>query len=403
MDIYADLHIHLGRAGGRPVKISASAQLTLRRLIPACARDKGLHIVGIVDCQAPAVLAELRGLQAAGELAPLAGGGLVWARAPLVVLPGAEMQVVEARGPAHYVIYLPDLAAMTALSSWLEERVSNVGLSTPQVPVGARDLARLAAAAGGLLVPAHVFTPHRSLYGSCTDSLGQVVDAPDIPAIELGLSADTELADRLPELAGVRFLSNSDAHSLRTVAREYNVFEAVGPRSVSLAGLQAALRGRPGPRLKANVGLNPRLGKYHRTHCRECGSTASAPPPVHTCRACGSRRVTFGVLDRIHELAGDNPPRHPTHRPPYRHHVPLPYVPGIGPRTRERLVERFGSEIAVRQAPGQALEEVVGPRLARAVSLASQGRLHIAPGGGGRYGRVESCPGPGTHKPDCGG
>ena len=43
-----------------------------------------------------------------------------------------------------------------------------------------------------------------------------------IPAIELGLSSDTFLADEISELEDKTFLTNSDAHSLPKIAREYN-------------------------------------------------------------------------------------------------------------------------------------------------------------------------------------
>ena len=43
--------------------------------------------------------------------------------------------------------------------------------------------------------------------------------------MNFGLSADTEYADRIRELANKKFLTNSDAHSLPKIAREYNTFE----------------------------------------------------------------------------------------------------------------------------------------------------------------------------------
>ena len=43
--------------------------------------------------------------------------------------------------------------------------------------------------------------------------------------MNFGLSADTDYADRIRELANKKFLTNSDAHSLPKIAREYNTFE----------------------------------------------------------------------------------------------------------------------------------------------------------------------------------
>ena len=41
-------------------------------------------------------------------------------------------------------------------------------------------------------------------------------------AVELGLSSDTFLADEISELENKTFVTNSDAHSLPKIAREYN-------------------------------------------------------------------------------------------------------------------------------------------------------------------------------------
>src|SRR5690625_5784853 len=68
---------------------------------------------------------------------------------------------------------------------------------------------------GGIFIPAHVFTPFKSLYGKgVKKSLKEVLDPDLIDGIELGLSSDTMMADQILELHDYCFLSNSDAHSL---------------------------------------------------------------------------------------------------------------------------------------------------------------------------------------------
>lgn len=78
----------------------------------------------------------------------------------------------------------------------------------------------------GVLIPAHAFTPHKSFYGNCTSRLERIFkeEFNKIFAIELGLSADTELADQISELETRTFVTNSDAHSLPKIAREYNKY-----------------------------------------------------------------------------------------------------------------------------------------------------------------------------------
>ena len=76
----------------------------------------------------------------------------------------------------------------------------------------------------GILIPAHIFTPYKSFYGNCTKSLKRIFKEKfdKIFAVELGLSADTFLADEISELETRTFITDSDAHSLPKIAREYN-------------------------------------------------------------------------------------------------------------------------------------------------------------------------------------
>lgn len=79
-----------------------------------------------------------------------------------------------------------------------------------------------------------------------------------IAAVELGLSADSEMAGYISELDSYTFLTNSDAHSLGKIGREYNVIELARP---SFSELKLALERKAGRRVSANFGLNPRLGQ----------------------------------------------------------------------------------------------------------------------------------------------
>ena len=60
---YADLHIHIGCAQGKAVKITASRHLTLRKVLFEDAPRKGLDIVGMVDAGSPLVSAEIKSLR----------------------------------------------------------------------------------------------------------------------------------------------------------------------------------------------------------------------------------------------------------------------------------------------------------------------------------------------------
>ena len=117
------------------------------------------------------------------------------------------------------------------------------------------------------MIPAHAFTPHKSVYGNCVRRLPEMFSKSTlkkIPAIELGLSANTEIADRLKELAEYTFLTNSDAHSLPKIGREYNIIEL---EKANFKEVLLALQRKEGRKISANYGLDPKLGKYHRTFC----------------------------------------------------------------------------------------------------------------------------------------
>ena len=390
----ADLHVHLGRdSKGRPVKVTASPRLTLENIFRAAER-KGLHMVGLVDAVVPDCLEHLGELVEGGKLRPLPGGG--YARgdgssgdavspvSPVVLLPGAEM---ETQG-CHYLAYFGTREDLANFAATLHPTLKNPSLSTQVTGIGPAQLAKLVHDCGGLFLLAHAFTPHKGYYG-CHRSLDETFPPEAIDGVELGLSADTAMADALAELAPYPYVSSSDAHSPENLAREYTAFALAAP---TFAEVRLGLGNDRGRTVLANSGLDPRLGKYHRTACGLCGFVAAAVPPVWECPACGGKKVTVGVADRLADLAsgprgqgqGQGRPR-----PPYRHQVPLRFIPGLGPSGRDRLVQAFGSELAaLHQAAEEQLAFVVGPLVAALILAARRGELNIAAGGGGRFGKV---------------
>lgn len=389
MFCHCDLHVHIGRSSdGRPVKITAARDLTFEQIATECADRKGIDVVGIVDCASPPVIADIEALVVAGEMVELEGGGLRY-RDRLTVIPGAEFETREPRGGmSHHVSYFPDLAALKRFSDTIGRHVTNRELSSQACQLPARVLLRMCIDCGGVFVPAHCFTPHKSVYGAAAERAEEMFgeDWGEVAAIELGLSADSGLADRIAELADRTFLSNSDAHSLPKIAREYNIVEMQAP---TFSELVKAFRREPGRGVIANFGLDPRLGKYHRTFCEDCKWIARGEPAVTRCEQCGSADVTKGVLDRIVEIADCSEPRPPAHRGHYQYQVPLQFVPGIGAVALHKLINRFGTEMAVlHQADEAQLGRVVGEKKARLIVLAREGKLHLEAGGGGRYGRA---------------
>jgi uncharacterized protein (TIGR00375 family) len=384
-----DMHVHIGRSSsGRPVKITAARDLTFENIARECAQRKGIDVVGVVDCASPPVLEDIHALVEAGEMVEQPGGGLRYLDEVTVLLAAEFETYEEGGGQSHHVSYFPSVEGLQGFSDALSEHVTNMELSSQACRLPARDLLELAGSFDAIFVPAHCFTPHRSPYGSCVDRMGEMFGDRwgQIPAIELGLSADSFLADRIDELSDRSFLSNSDAHSLPKIGREYNIIEMQAP---TFEEFRMALVREDGRRIEANFGLDPRLGKYHRTFCEDCERIAQSDPPVLHCEACGSENVTCGVLDRIVQIADYDEPRAPAHRPTYQYQVPLLFVPGVGTVTLNRLINRYGSEMAVlHEAEPQDLVQTVGTKIASLIVHARNGTLPLKAGGGGHYGKA---------------
>jgi uncharacterized protein (TIGR00375 family) len=161
-------------------------------------------------------------------------------------------------------------------------------------------------------------------------------------------------------------------------------------REPSFAELALALARKEGRRVAANYGLNPRLGKYHRTYCAACESIVDEEGvAVERCPYCGSGKIVRGVMDRIRSIADRETARPAGHHPPYHFQVPLPFLPGVGAKTLRLLLDKFGTEMNVlHRVSSEQLREVAGEPIAEAIMRARAGTLNVEAGGGGRYGKI---------------
>lgn len=384
LEFYADLHIHIGRTWkGKPVKITGSKSLTLENILQTATSKKGLDIVGVIDCHSPEVLEEMGALIEEGKLVELSGGGLRYQKTTLI--PGVEIEVNDSNclGPLHVLAFFRSWQAMREFSTWMKNYVTNINLSTQRIACDAVTLQHKVHALSGLFIPAHVFTPFKSAYGKgVKKSLAEVFDMDQIDAIELGLSSDTDMVKRISELEKYPFVTNSDAHSLGKMAREYQKIRMKEP---TFDELQKALQEVDERKIIANYGLNPLLGKYHETACADCGYRTTETP----CSNCGGKHLVKGVKLRIEELSDTKETLRK--RPPYIHQIPLDYIPGIGQKTMQKLLLNFGTEMAVlHEIPESELEKVVPAKLALLIDQGRNGKLSLSVGGGGAYGRVKA-------------
>lgn len=408
----ADLHIH-----------SKYSRATSRSLTPghlaAWAQVKGLDVVATGDFTHPGWLGELE------DSLEEDGSGLLnlkQPRPPEAEIPwlhksspqhrvrfmlSAEISTIYKRGgkvrKVHHLVYLPGFAQAKALNARLAQ-IGNLGSDgRPILGLDSRHLLELVLETDPMafLVPAHIWTPWFSLFGSKSgfDGIEECYGdlASEIFALETGLSSDPEMNWLWSALDRFRLISNSDAHSGEKLAREANLFSG----EPSFEGIYRALRGQGlSHKFLGTVEFFPEEGKYHLDGHRKCGVVLDPRESIakrDICPVCG-QPLTLGVLHRVLELADREQPQKPVHQPGFISLVPLVEVlaeiVGAGPSTKKvrreyaRILAAFGSELAVLgDVPEDALSQV-HPVLAEAVRRMRQGQVVRRPGYDGHYGGI---------------
>ena len=291
----------------------------------------------------------------------------------------------------HHLIIFPSIESAWDTRSKMKGNMDADG--RPRVRMNGSEIMDIAHENGCIIGPAHAFTPWTSIYkeyNSIKDCYGKMPDF-----LELGLSADSDMADTIEELEDIPFLTNSDAHSPwpHRLGREFNELE-IG--ELTFDGVRDAILNK---KIKANYGFDPRLGKYHKTACSKCYTQYSIDDAIKMKMRCPcGGRIKKGVDYRIHELSKWEEPHHPPHRPPYIHILPLAEIISIThgkgvttvfvQKIWKEMIHRFNDEItALIQSP---IDEVydVDPKVAGVINAFRNKTLEIKAGGGGKYGEI---------------
>ncbi len=394
-EYFVDMHVHIGRnENNKPIKITAARSLNFANIAKECVEKKGIDIVGVVDCGSPYVQEDIERFLATGDAYEVKDGGIIYKDCLCIIL-GSEIETCEQRedgkiGSAHNVCFFPFLKDIKEFTVEMSSYINNITLSSQRARISAKELLHIVKKHNGFLMPAHCFTPHKSFYGNCTDRLKKIFtdEYDDIFCIELGLSSDTNLADKISELKDKTFLTNSDAHSLPKIAREYNKIKM---NNISYKELVKALKREDERGIVTNYGLDPKLGKYHRTYCEKCEENIHGDAPMLHCEKCDSKNITVGVYDRIEVIKDNKESKSPEFRPKYVYQVPLQFIPGVGAKVQNKLLDHFKTEMNILHKAGKDdIEAVVGDKIANLIINAREGKLGIIEGGGGIYGKV-SC------------
>jgi len=374
---YVDLHIQSRYTA------SATKDITVKNLARQ-ARIKGLNIIGTGDCLHPKWREELE-----RELQYSDG---IYEKEGIYFIPSVE---IKDKNRVHHLIFLETLKDFDRLyNKWKEHgKLDKIGV--PTIHLDGEQITKEVFDLNGIIGPAHIFVPWESMYksfDSINDCYGEF--SSKITFIELGLSADTYMADTIRELKEKVFLSNSDNHSLNTLGREFNEFFLEKP---TFEEIRKALENKGGRKVTLNVGLDPREGKYYLSACIKCHSRyryEDATRLKWKCEKCGGI-IRKGVKDRVSELSSYKKPKHPEFRPPYIHMLPLSeiikmcYPHANNKEVKERkngLIERFGSELSILLHVNISELCKADEKIGEVLEKIRNGKLNFVPGGGGKFG-----------------
>lgn len=376
------------------------------------AQLKGITVIGTGDFTHPGWFAELR------EKIEPAGNGLFRlkeefqskdipdsCKADVFFLLTAEISCIYRKNDKtrkiHSLIFAPDFAVAERISAALSGIGNLSADGRPILGLDAKKLLKIVTDASpeAMLVPAHAWTPHFSVFGAVSgfDTMEECFEelTPNIYAIETGLSSDPLMNWRLSALDNITLISNSDAHSPAKIGREANIFDT----STSYEAIMDAIKTRDG--FYGTIEFFPEEGKYHHDGHRLCGTNLSPKETLknnYLCPAC-NKKVTVGVLHRVEKLADREEGFRPAKAPHFHSVIPLPEiiseVIGVGVNSKAvqkeyfELLAKLGNDFYVlMDCPVEDIAGAGSHRLAEAISDVRSGKVNISPGFDGEYGKI---------------
>ncbi len=428
----ADLHIH------SPHSIAVSKNLNLDTMVETC-KKKGLDILGTGDVLQPDWLKYLE-----KNLKKDHVGAFSYKDIYFIL-----QTEIEDENSIHEVVFFPDFSTVREVQKKIKPYSKNIlgeWGGRPRVNLPPAELVDIITDFGAIIGPAHAFTPFKAIfrqskYATLEECYQDATKK--VKFLELGLSANTDLADKLESLKNISFLSNSDAHSEspRSLGREFNKIKMENP---SFDELALALERKSQRKIELNVGLHPKLGKYYNMFCNKCRRrvifvksektkdtllneyTISedfikilSENPLNarkeyinnvskekiTCPACKEKinkniKIKLGVSERIDVISTSIEPIHPNHRPPYINAVPLidiiRAVKKIKSATSvtvlksyEKMLNELGAEFII--LFDTEIEEIkkFDKNIATVIEAIRKNKVKYTPGGGGTYGQIQ--------------
>jgi uncharacterized protein (TIGR00375 family) len=304
----------------------------------------------------------------------------------------------------HIIIFAPSFSVVEKINTHLGWIGNLKADGRPILGLDAKELLKIVLNISSecLIVPAHIWTPWFSLFGSNSgfDSIEECFDeyAKYIYAGETGLSSDPAMNWRLSALDKIALISNSDSHSPAHIGREANVFET----EVSYPAIIEAIKTKDPQKFLYTIEFFPEEGKYHFDGHRNCQISLSpqeAKKFKNICPQCG-RPLTIGVLHRVDDLADRKEGEKPTGAIPFKHLVALEEIIadafGMGVASKavreeyKNLIKRFGSEFKILlEVSREQIEQASSTEIAEGVMRVREGKVDVEPGYDGEYGKIK--------------
>ena len=411
MQYIADLHIH------SPYSRATSKSGNLAGLA-AWSAVKGIDVIGTGDFTHPGWFRELReNLQPAEpgffrlkkqSIPPIFESLAVEKALSCRFLLTAEISSIYKKHGSvrkiHNIVFAPDFDTAAKITGRLAGIGNIESDGRPILGLDAHDLLEivLELAPDGFLVPAHIWTPWFSLFGSKSgfDSIDECFGdlTKHVFALETGLSSDPDMNRLVSALDRFTLISNSDCHSPPKLGREANIFTS----GFNYFSMRDALKNPAVGGFQGTIEFFPEEGKYHHDGHRKCGINLN---PLETrklgniCPVC-SRPLTIGVLHRVLELADRDTPYFPGNAPRHYSLIPLAevlgeiFAKGASSKTVSmeygKLVRIFESEFnLLLNVPIDEISTRYSPVLAEAIKRIRQGKVLKRAGFDGEFGVIK--------------
>lgn len=395
MRFIADFHIHskYSRATSKEMNLESLSHW---------AKIKGIGLLGTGDFTHPQWNAELHSL-----LKPAGDSGLYTFNDVNFILSCEISCIYKQNGKVyriHNIFMVPSLKKAKAIMDALD-KIGNVKSDgRPIFGLNCMELCQLIfnEAEDAMLIPAHIWTPWFSLFGSksgfdmISDAFGKYTDK--VTALETGLSSDPAMNWRFSQLDPYSLVSNSDSHSPNKIGREANIFDC----DLNYWEIKDALEKKDQKRFIETIEFYPEEGKYHHDGHRKCDivyKPEETSEKKGICPMCG-KKLTVGVLNRVVELA-DRPEGYvPKNAIPFRYAVPLEVIisqaMGFGVKSKkvqkayQECIDKLGPELAILlDHDEEKLRQKLVPQIVTGIMNVRNNKVSRSPGYDGEYGVIK--------------